>query len=153
MVTCVAMVAGEFLASSLLSYGPVLSALPLREGLDEHLRSEVQWSQEWGNMLRFYKRAVYGGEPDFTKSLVAPVSEAMIGIIRAILAAAQERGELRTGLDMEQSVRIVHALLAIVGDSALLLHLAADTHLGEDPDVEISAAVIFILTAIAAIDE
>lgn len=150
MVKCAAAVAGRFIAAMLDGYAPVLVALPLREGLAAYLGGGMQWSREQQSLLRFFARAAYGGAGDFAESLVAPVSGAMTRLIRAILEAAQQRGETRAGIDLDMTVRLVHALTAVVGDSMLLPFLGVYTRLGSEQQAELAATIDFILAAVGS---
>lgn len=123
MLAFAAELSSRFLTASLQGYQAVLAALPLREALAAYLSGGVEWSREHRGLLRFFARAAYHGGPELREAVVAPVARALRDLLRAALAAAQRRGELRPGLDLEDAVRFVHVLTVAVGDAELLPHI------------------------------
>ena len=65
------------------------------------------------------------GDPSLSDSVVRPVATAMRETILEILTAAQARGELRPGLDLEAAARAVNAWVIALADSQLLPYLNA----------------------------
>ncbi len=123
MLSFAAELAAGFLTSALDGYRGALAALPLREALRAYLAGGVEWSREHQALLRFFARAAYHGEPAFLASVVRPVATSMRGLVRAMLQAARDRGELRPDVELEAAVRFVHATSIALGDAELLPHL------------------------------
>jgi AcrR family transcriptional regulator len=123
MLAFAAELAARFLTTALAGYQAPLAALPLREALSAYLSGGVEWSRARQGLLRFFARAAYHGDEAFRETVVAPVAEALRALLRAVLGAAQQRGELRDGLDLDDAVRFVHVVTVAVGDAELLPHL------------------------------
>jgi AcrR family transcriptional regulator len=104
-------------------YQPYLAAMPLREALAAYLTGGIEWSREEVGLIQLFARAAYQGDPQLSERLVTPIANALREMVGAILAAAEERGELRARLDLESVTRIVHALMIAAGDSQLLPYL------------------------------
>lgn len=104
---------------------PYLLEMPLRDALEMYLSYGVEWSMSQAGLMRLFARAAYtgGGEP--TERLVTPIADAMRGVILDLLRAGIERGEVRREIDLDATARLVHALLAAVGDAQMLPHLNA----------------------------
>ncbi len=115
---CVIFTAGLF-----DEYRDYFTHLPLKEALTAYLVGGVEWGKTEVNLVRFFARAAYQGEPVFQERLVQPVALAMRRTVRDMLAAAQARGELRPGVDLEAMTRVIHALTIAVGDAQLLPYL------------------------------
>jgi len=103
--------------------GPVLSALPIQEALRYYILGGIEWGQTEASLVRFLGRAAYQGDPEMTESVVRPVADVMLALMREILTQASERGELRPDLDLNATTRAVNALMIAVGDSQLLPYL------------------------------
>ena len=58
------------------------------------LSFSLEWTQEQAGFFRFYARAAYQGDPALQETVVRPVAEALLGMLRGILANAQARGEV-----------------------------------------------------------
>lgn len=114
--------AGYFTAA-MDSYTPQVAAAPLREGLLAYLTSGVEWAAGQPGTVGLFAQAAYAGDPAYIESLVRPAAEAMRRMLRALLSAAQRRGELRPGIDLETAVRLVQVLTTAVGDAELVPHL------------------------------
>ena len=104
-------------------FGPVLSTLPIREALRYYILGGIEWGQTEASLVRFLGRAAYQGDPEMTESVVRPVADVMLALMREILTQASERGELRPDLDLDATARAVNALMVAVGDSQLLPYL------------------------------
>jgi len=102
---------------------PYLVAMPLREALSAYLSYGIEWSATQMGLIRFFGRAAYQGDPSLAESVVRPVALAMRSLVHDLLAAAQERGELRPDLDLEAAARLVNLWLIALGDSQLLPYL------------------------------
>jgi TetR/AcrR family transcriptional regulator len=104
-------------------YGPILAAMPLREGLAAYLTGGIDLSSTQVEFVQFFLKAAYQGDPELAESLVKPVGTTLRKMVKEMLVAAADRGELRTGVDIETTARIVHALMIAIGDSHLLSYL------------------------------
>jgi AcrR family transcriptional regulator len=111
------------LSADLAGYIPVLAALPLRDGLTAWVTGGIEWTREQAAVMGFFVRGAYEGDEALAARLVEPVALVMVDAIRAMLAAAIERGEARADLDLDAGARAVHVLLAGVTDAHLLPHL------------------------------
>jgi TetR/AcrR family transcriptional regulator len=105
------------------SYRPFLTAMPLRDGLTAYLTGGIEWSQTQAGLLQFFARAAYHGDAELADRVVKPIATTLRGIVHAMLVAAQQRGEIRSDLDLEATTRIIHALTIAVGDAELLPYL------------------------------
>jgi len=123
MVAVAAEIASGLLVADLLQYRDEVAALPLREALVAYVCAGVEWSQSQAELLRFFAGAAYQGDVWLGGRIVAPVVDALLGMVRAILVAARARGEIASGVDLETAARYVHALTLTLGDSYLLPHL------------------------------
>jgi hypothetical protein len=74
-------------------------------------------------LVQFVARAAYTGDPSLTETVVKPIADAMLEIIKNLLTMAQGRGELRPGLDLDATARAINVLIIAVGDSQLLPYL------------------------------
>lgn len=100
-------------------FAPMLSSVPLREGLRYYIAGGLEWSQIEAGLVRFFARAAYQGDPALSERVVRPMAEAMQNMIQQILAQAVERGEIRADIDFEAVVRVINALMISVGDALL----------------------------------
>jgi AcrR family transcriptional regulator len=150
MVGVAAEIAGGLLAADLGQYRDALAALPLREALIAYVCAGVEWSEMQGDMLRFFARAAYQGDTDLGKKIVAPVAEELLAMVGAMLEAAQSRGEIGEGADLEVAARFVHALTLALGDCGLLPHLDMYYRLLDGASIEQRAAQLadFVLAAL-----
>jgi AcrR family transcriptional regulator len=113
----------RFVTDAFAEYRPYLAALPLRDALKWYLIGGIEWSRAYTGLLGLFARAAYHGDPELAESLVRPVATLLRDMVRDMLAGAVERGEIRDDIDLEATVRIVHALTIAVGDSQLLPYL------------------------------
>ncbi len=100
-------------------FTPMLSALPLDEGLRYYILGGVEWSQTEAGLARYFGRAAYQGDPALSDSIIRPISKAMRGTVEGILTQAVARGEIRPDVDFEATVRVINALMIAVGDALL----------------------------------
>lgn len=100
-------------------FAPMLSALPLDEGLRYYILGGVEWSQTEAGLARFFGRAAYQGDPALSDTIVRPIAEAMRATMEAILTQAVERGEIRQDVDYAATVRVINSLMIAVGDAML----------------------------------
>jgi AcrR family transcriptional regulator len=113
----------RLLADAFDQFKPFLIEMPLREALHAYLTGGLEWSQTMQGLIQFYGRAAYQGDPALAESVVRPVADAMRESMAAILSAAQERGELRPGLDIEAASRVANTWVIALADSHLLPYL------------------------------
>jgi len=148
------------LGSAFAAALPYLVDLPLREALETYLVEGIAWSRREGAFLRAfgvaaYRGAVVRGDAELRKAFVAPVAEALFGLIRALVEAAEARGELRRGIDIEGASRTTHALLCAAGD-ALLFPGLDDYYLlygdGAPPESRIKCIVDILCSGLEARD-
>jgi len=104
-------------------FGPMLTALPIQEALRYYILGGIEWGQTEAGLVRFLGRAAYQGDPAMTESVVHPVADVMLALLQEILTQASARGEIRSDLDLEATIRAVNALMIAVGDSQMLPYL------------------------------
>lgn len=100
-------------------FAPILSALPLRDGLRYYIAGGLEWSQTEAGLVRFFGRAAYQGDPALSDSVVRPLADAMHAVVTQLLETALERGEIRPDVDFDATVRVINALMISVGDALL----------------------------------
>jgi AcrR family transcriptional regulator len=105
------------------SYQPYLAELPLREALAAYLSGGMEWSQTQVGLIQFFLRAAYQGDPELAGRVVRPIADTLRGMVQEMLALAVARGEIRAGVDLQATTRIIHALMIAVGDGQLLPYL------------------------------
>lgn len=120
MLDFAARAVAALLVESLDGYAAALAGLSLPDGLTAYLAGGLDWSREHAALLGFFVRAAYNGAPGFGPTLVQPVARATQGLVRVLVQAAHERGELRPGVDPEAATRLVHALCIAVSDPVLI---------------------------------
>ena len=113
----------RFMSDLFKSYSPDLTAMPLREGLAAYLAGGIEWSETQAGLVQFFARAAYHGDAELADRVVKPIALTLRTIIHAMLLAAQERGEVRSDIDLEATTRLIHALTIAVGDAQLLPYL------------------------------
>jgi len=102
---------------------PYLRDMPLRDALRAYLMGGMEWGDTMTGLVQFVARAAYTGDPTLAQTVVQPIADAMLEIIKNLLTLAQGRGELRPDLDLDATARTVNALIIAVGDSQLLPYL------------------------------
>jgi AcrR family transcriptional regulator len=113
----------RYVTDTFEQFRPYLVAMSLRESLSAYLVGGIEWSKTQAGLLKLFARAAYQGDPELVENLVRPVANVLREMVHDILAAALERGELRSDIDLEAATRIVHALMIAAGDSLLLPYL------------------------------
>lgn len=111
------------LSAELTLFSPYLAQMPLREAFEAFVFGGLEWTQEQAAFFRFYCRAAYQGAPEFQETVVRPVAEALLGMLREVLTQAQARGEVRPDLDLEAASRAVYGSFIAFGDAQLLPYL------------------------------
>jgi len=132
---------------------PYLESLPLREALMAYFQGNLEWSQTQPAFVQFYTRAAYQGDPQLSDNVVRPVATVLRQSVYAVLARAEQHGELRPGLDLEATARVVYALLLAVVDPILLPYLNAYFQVTDDDmaaERVLAAAVEMVLKGIGA---
>jgi len=104
---------------------PWLAEMPLREGLRAYIEGGEEWSEAQTSFVRFFAAAAYNQNAEMQERVVRPVASTMLEIVRQMLSAAVERGEVRADLDVEAAARLLHGLTIILGDSQILPYLNA----------------------------
>ena len=113
----------HLLTESFLQYKPILVSMPLREGLCAYLTGGVEWGRMMQGLVQFFGKAAYEGTPELSEKVIRPVAVAMRETTYAILLAAQVRGELRPGIDLEAVARVINSWVIPVADSQLFPYL------------------------------
>lgn len=132
-------------------YRPYLAAMPLREALAAYGAGGVEWAGEAAGLVRFFARAAYSGDPALQERMVRPIAETLLGMVREMLAAAQARGELHAGVDLEGTARAIHAITLALYDPVLLPYLNVYFQIGgadAPPERTIAAALDMLLNGI-----
>ncbi|MDQ7992646.1 MAG: TetR family transcriptional regulator [Propionicimonas sp.] len=115
--------AAGLLADELRGYVPSLVELPLADGLRAWVGGGLEWSSDHSAVMRFFARAAYEGDAALEQTLVAPIAQAMLEAVTAMLQEAQRRGEVRADVDLPVAASVVHAALSATADAVLLDHL------------------------------
>ncbi|MBA4384844.1 MAG: hypothetical protein C0410_08915 [Anaerolinea sp.] len=105
------------------SYTAELASMPLREGLAAYLGGGVEWGQEQLGMVRLFGQAAYQNAPGLHEKVVHPIATALTGMMRAMLLAAHERGEIRPEVDLEAATRLINTQMIALGDALLFPNL------------------------------
>lgn len=130
---------------------PHLESLPLREALTAYFQGNLEWCQTQPAFVQFYTRAAYQGDLTLSDNVVRPIATVLRQSVYDILARAEQRGELRPGVDLEAAARVVYALLIALVDPMLLPYLNAYFQVTDD-DISservLDAAVEMILQGI-----
>jgi len=99
-------------------------------------------------------RAAYQGDTGLSEKLVRPIATTLREMVHDMLAAAVQRGELRADLDLDATVRLVHALMIAAGDSLLIPYLNVYFQVQDEtlpPDRMVNALLDLILRGIGAV--
>jgi len=102
---------------------PYLRDMPLRDALRAYLMGGMEWGGTMTGLVQFIARAAYTGDPALSQTVVQPIADAMLEIVKNLLKLAQQRGELRPDLDLAASTRAVNALIVATADTQLLPYL------------------------------
>jgi AcrR family transcriptional regulator len=104
-------------------YRSALAAMPLQEALAAYLAGGLEWGQTQAGLVQFFARAAYHGDPQLGEQVVRPIADVMREMVADILTQAAARGEIRTGVDLQATARVVNALMIAIGDAQLLPYL------------------------------
>ena len=130
------------------AYRSYLVEMPLLEALQAYLTGGMEWTREQMGMARFFARIAYHGDPVLGEQVVQPIATVLTGMVRDILQAAQQRGEVHPELDVDATARILNTLLIAVADAQLLPYLNTYYQLtGENLDPERSMRALLALVA------
>jgi AcrR family transcriptional regulator len=102
---------------------PYLNQMPLREGLKQYVTEGIRMSRAQISVMRFAGRAAYQGDVELRDTLVVPVAAEMRRTIEGMLLAAQQRGEIRSDVDIQANARVVNGLFITLIDSEILPYL------------------------------
>jgi AcrR family transcriptional regulator len=172
LIRCAVVLNARKMTTDLEAWAPALAAMPFREALAAYLLSGLEWSREESISLRAFVAAVYGSatrgspfgsagaeggiEEDegwLRRELVKPVAAAIQSMLRAVVQAASERGELRAGIDVEATARLVNALLIALGDASLMPGLEEYYRLFDEtrpPEAMMVAAIELVWSGVGA---
>jgi len=134
-------------------FRPYLLVMPLRDGLAAYLLGGLEWSRIYIDLVRFFARAAYHGDPELAESLVRPIATLLREMLHDMLAQAVERGEIRPDVDLEATTRLVHALTIVADDSQVLPYLNTYFQVVDDevsPARSAEALVDLVLRGIGA---
>ena len=147
LVGFVCAIAAAELSTLLTGYGAQLAKMPLAEGLRTYLGEAIAWCKKEATLLRLYVVAAYGlavrmgtsasqrsADAGADLAVVEPIARAMQEVIRGMVRAAKDRGELREDVVEDDAGRIISILLIAVADAALLPGLNAYYRMYEDSD-------------------
>lgn len=121
---------------------PILSRLPLADGVREYLTRSIAWCRSEPVLLRIYVAAGYtialrhelqrspSDDPD--QMIAEGIADTVQKVMRSFVEAARLRGELRSDVDTEDACRILNVLLIALIDAALLPGLNAYYRLFDD---------------------
>jgi len=115
---CVRMVTDAF-----NEYRSALAAMSLRAGLAAYLAGGLEWGQTQAGLVQFFARAAYHGDSQLSEQVVRPIANVLREIVHDMLTEAAARGEIRAGIDLEATGRVINALMIAIGDAQLLPHL------------------------------
>jgi AcrR family transcriptional regulator len=141
----------RFMTDAFNEFRPYLVAMPLRDALAAYLVGGIEWSRMYMGLIRLFARAAYHGDPELAETLVRPIASLLREMVHDMLALAAERGEIRDGVDLEATTRIVHALTIAVGDSQLLPYLNTYFQITDNdisPERMTEALILLILQGI-----
>jgi AcrR family transcriptional regulator len=143
----------RFVTDTFASFRPYLAEMPLREALGAYLLGGIEWSKSQAGFLRLFARAAYHGDAGLSDQFVRPIATALREMVQDILVQAAARGEVREDVDLEATIRIVHALMIAVGDSHLLPYLNVYYQMYDEdtsPERTLEALITLILRGIGA---
>ncbi len=78
--------------------------MALRDGLSAWVSGGIEWTRGQAAVMGFFVRGAYEGDAALAERLVERGALVMVDAIRAMLAAAVERGEARADLDRHLAV-------------------------------------------------
>jgi AcrR family transcriptional regulator len=95
----------------------------LEQSLWEHLAIDLDYETTHRSIVTYYSQAGYRGEVDLGKGVPESIAAGMQARVYRRLQIAEERGELREGLDKETASRLINAMLLVMADARLLANL------------------------------
>ena len=113
----------RYLADVMAMAAPYLRGMPLRDALRMYLSTGLEMMDDLVPMMVFFGRAAYAGDPALQEPVVRPVAESTLQALRSIIEAARARREIRAGVDLAATVRVVNTLVLAAADSQFLPHL------------------------------
>ena len=112
------------LLAAFKEYKPYLAGLPFSAALRAYFEGGVDLEPDFRGFFLYFARAAYQNDPFLLDNVVKPVARAMLEVTQAIIAAAQERGEVRRDIDFEATSRLINILIIAIYDSRFLPNLA-----------------------------
>ncbi len=109
--------------ASFEQYTGMLAAMPIREALAAYLGGGIEWTREQAGMARAFARAAYQGSPGLGDRMVKPIAAVLTNMVRAMVRAAIERGEIRADIDAEAVARLLNVQIIAIADAQLFPHL------------------------------
>jgi AcrR family transcriptional regulator len=143
----------RFVTDSFNEFRPYLVTMSLRDALSAYMLGGIEWSRMYMDMLRLFARAAYQGDPELAESLVRPIANLLREMVHDMLAQAVERGEIRGGVDLAATERVIHVLTVAVGDGQLLPYLNTYFQLLDEempPERVLDAMLDLVLRGIGA---
>ncbi len=105
------------------TYLPYLDQLSFQEAYAIYITSGLEWGKEEQQFVRFFAKAAYQDHPEMEDSVISPISDCMLHLVRVMVQKGQESGEIRPDVDTEATSRILHAISIALGDPILLPYL------------------------------
>jgi TetR/AcrR family transcriptional regulator len=106
-------------SASFEAYSAYLASLPLKDALTQYLGGGIEWAEEQSGMARMFAKAAYQGTPELSDRVVRPIATILTNMVKAILQAAQQRGEIRDDIDLDAMSRLVNVAMIAIGDARL----------------------------------
>jgi len=97
--------------------------MPLRDGLSAYLAGGVEWGRMMQGLAQFFRESCLRRDTRPRRKSYPPGGGAMREMTYEILLAAQVRGELRPGIDLDAAARAINAWVIPVADSQLFPYL------------------------------
>lgn len=104
-------------------YQKYLVSLPLRDALNWYVLGGIEWGSIETRFLKFFARAAYQSEPELAERFVRPIATILQNMVEGILLHAEDRGELRSDIDINKITPLIHTITIAVGDSFLIPYL------------------------------
>lgn len=118
--------------ASFNTFFPYLDQLSFQEAYSIYISSGLEWGKEQQQFVRFFAKAAYQDHPELEDSVVTPISNCMLKLVRVMVQKGQESGEIRADVDSEAISRILHALSIALGDPVILPYLNKYFQITED---------------------
>jgi AcrR family transcriptional regulator len=113
----------RWMNDTMVEYRPYLVQMPLRQGLVAYIGGGVEWGQLQSGLTQFFLKAAFHGDGELGEKFVQPIAKMLIDIVREMLEAAIQRGEVREDIDLEATTRLIHALTIALGDTQMMPYL------------------------------